>query len=134
MFKGIIISATDIPVNQNLPFSVKWNTNSNTRYNVGTDTVDIYSAGYYDVAVKLVLTGVTTDVTAQLYANGAPIAESAVTATVGATTDIITLNIVDTVHVVPTSLNNVATLSVRLSGTTTTADIDVALITVEKRK
>lgn len=134
MYKGTIASITDQTTNTNIPFTTKWNTNTNTRYNIGTEAVDIYSPGYYDVIVKLVLTGVTTDVTAQLYSNGAPIAESAVSATVGADTDIVTLTIADTVHIVPTALNSIADISVRILGTTAAADIDVGLITIEKRK
>lgn len=135
MYKGTITTQiTDQATNVNIPFTTTWNTNNNTAYDSTNNAVRILQSGFYDVALTIVLTGITTNVSAQLYADGVAIPEAIATATVGATTDIVTLNIADTIRVLPTVLTSIADLSVRLSGTTTTADITSAVLTVEKRK
>lgn len=116
----------------NIPFSVVWNTNQNTRYNSNENTLQILSPGYYDIAVNLSITDIATSpASAQLYADGEPLADSLTETDITATTGIATLTIVDTIRVLPTDSFTFASLSVRLGSAGTVLN---GVITVEKRK
>lgn len=132
MFKGRIINTTPVAADANIPFSVVWNTNSNTRYNSTENTIEILSPGYYDVAVNLSVTDIAASpAAAQLYANGEPIIDSIAESDITATTGIVTLTIVDTIRVLPTDSFTFASLSARLGSAGTVLS---GVITVEKRK
>lgn len=130
MFKGNITAATAAAADTNIPFGVVWNTNRNTAYNAANDTIVIREAGYYNVNVSLVVTGSTpTTVTAQLFANGDAVADGIASADITATTGIQTLNITDTIRVVPANNNAYLELAVQLADAAT---INAGNITVEK--
>lgn len=132
MFKGRIINPTPVALDTNIPFSVVWNTNANTRYDSASNAIDILSTGYYDVAVNLVVTDIAVSpASAQLFANDEPIAESVTQSDITATTGTASLTIVDTVRVLPTDSFSFAELAVRLGSAGTVLS---GVITVEKRK
>ena len=130
MYKGRIITDTAVAVDTNIPFVTVWNTNNNTRYNGTTNAVEFASAGYYDVAVNLNVTGVATSpVAIQLFADEQPVLEAIAESDITATTGIQTLTIVDTIKVDPSSFNEFASLSVRSSDAIT---VLAGVFTVEK--
>ena len=131
MYKGRIVNSTAVAVDTNIPFVTVWNTNNNTRYTTN-NAVELRAAGYYDVAVNVVLTNATaTPVSLQLYNNGQPIEETLTTNDITATTGIETLTIVDTIRVTPDLVNDFAELSVRADQAVTILN---GIFTVEMRK
>lgn len=129
MFKGTITNAT-VLADTNIPLTVAYNTNDNTAYSTANNAVAILKPGFYDVDVNLVVTDVAVgDITAQLYANDVAIAEAVAIETSGATTDFITLPIMDMLRVLPTTLTEFARLSVRLD---VPATVVSGVVVVEK--
>lgn len=129
MFKGTITNAT-VLADTNIPLIVAYNTNDNTAYSTANNAVAILKPGFYDVDVNLVVTDVAVgDITAQLYANDVAIAEAVAIETSGATTDFITLPIMDMLRVLPTTLTEFARLSVRLD---VPATVVSGVVVVEK--
>lgn len=129
MFKGTITNAT-VLADTNIPLTVAYNTNDNTAYSTANNAVAILKPGFYDVDVNLVVTDVAVgDITAQLYANDVAIAEAVAIETIGATTDFITLPIMDMLRVLPTTLTEFARLSVRLD---VPATVVSGVVVVEK--
>ena len=132
MFKGTITTDTAVTANTNIPFNVVWNTNGNTAYNKTDNAVELRTSGFYDVIVTVQATTGTSGatVTAQLYADGEAIPESASTEVLGGTTTS-TFTLADTVRVLVDRYPNVADISVRFD---TAMTVNSAVITVEKRK
>lgn len=90
------------------------------------------AAGYYDVALMATVTGVTVSpIAIQLYDGETPIAETVAETDITATTGIHTVNITDTLRVLPNIVDSYARLSARVSGDATIAN---AVITIELRK
>jgi len=114
-----------------IPFTTAWNTNRNTNP-LGNGAVELRAAGYYDVTLMATLTGVTVSpVTVQLYDGETPIAETVAETDITATTGIHTVNITDTIRVVPNITDTYARLSARVGGDATIAN---AVLTIELRK
>lgn len=114
-----------------IPFVTAWNTNRNTNP-TGDGTVELRTAGYYDVALMATVTGVTTSpIAIQLYDGETPIAETEAETDINATTGIHTVNITDTIRVLPNAVDTFARLSARVSGAVT---ISNAVMTIELRK
>lgn len=131
MYKGKIITDTTLTTDAIIPFITEWNTNSNT-HPVGNGAVELKASGYYDVNVMATVTGITVSPFAiQLFDGDTPIAESLAETDITATTGIHTVNITDTIRVLPNVDNTFATLSVRVSGVGT---ISSANMTIEKRR
>lgn len=131
MYKGNITNPTVLTTDAIIPFNTVWNTNKNTVPS-GTGEVELRTAGYYDVAVMATVTGVTVSpIAIQLYDGDEPIAETVAETDITATTGIHTVNITDTIHVVPSILPTFAKLSVRVGGDVT---ISSAVMTIEMRK
>ena len=147
-YKGTITTPAALTAGNIIPFTTAWNTNRNTNP-VGDGSVELRAAGYYDVAVMATVTGVTVSpIAIQLYDGETPIAETeAETETEIAepeetetesvvpeeteTTGIHTVNITDTIRVLPNAVDTFARLSARVSGAVT---ISNAVLTVELRK
>lgn len=131
MYKGIISAPTALTEGAIIPFNTVWNTNSNTRA-VGDGSVELRASGYYDVAVMVTVTGVTVSpISIQLFDGETPIAETLAETDITATTGIHTVNISDTIKVLPFADNSFARLSVRVSGVAT---VNNAILTIETRK
>ena len=135
MYKGTITNTlTGVQANTNIPFQKALNTNSNTIWNDTDNTLAIVNSGYYDIMVNLYLTNITTDVTVQVYNNGEPIAETLVAKSATMTSRLVTVTSIDTIRVANDIPTNRVNLSVRIGGTTTTADIVRGVFIVEKRR
>lgn len=131
MYKGNITAPTVLATDDIIPFNTVWNTNRNT-VPAGTGEVELRTAGYYDVAVMATVTGVTVSpIAIQLFDGDEPIAETVAETDITATTGIHTVNITDTIRVVPNILPTFARLSVRVGGDVT---ISSAVMTIEMRK
>ena len=131
MYKGNITTPTALTAGSIIPFATMWNTNRNTNP-IGNGAVEIRTPGYYDVALMATVTGVTVSpVAIQLYDGETPIAESVAETDITATTGIHTVNITDTIRLIPNDINTFARLSARVSGDAT---ISSAVITIEMRK
>lgn len=114
-----------------IPFATVWNTNRNTNP-TGDGAVELRAPGYYDVALMATVTGVTTSpIAIQLYDGETPIAETEAETDINATTGIHTVNITDTIKVLPNAVDSYARLSARVSGAVT---ITNAILTIELRK
>lgn len=131
MYKGNITTATTLAADAVIPFVTVWNTNNNTKP-LGNGSVELNTSGYYDVNVMATVSGVTVSPFAiQLFDGEEPIAETLAETDITATTGIHTVNINDTLRVVPNALDTIARLSVRVNGAAT---INTAVLTIEKRK
>lgn len=131
MYKGQIITDTALATDATIPFVTVWNTNINTNP-TGNGSVQLRTSGFYDVNVMATVSGITVSPFAiQLFDGDTPIAESLAETDITATTGIHTVNITDTIRVLPNVIDSFATLSVRVSGTST---INSAVMTIEKRK
>lgn len=131
MYKGTITTPTALTTGSIIPFVTAWNTNRNTNP-VGNGAVELRTPGYYDVALMATVTGVTVSpVAIQLYDGETPIAETVAETDITATTGIHTVNITDTIHVLPSAVDTFARLSARVSGDAT---ISSAIMTLEMRK
>ena len=131
MYKGNITNTTVLTADNIIPFNTVWNTNRNT-VPVGNGEIELRAAGYYDVAIMATITGVTVSpIAIQLYDGDTPIAETVAETDITATTGIHTVNITDTIHVLPNAVNTFARISVRVAGDAT---IESANITIEMRK
>lgn len=131
MYKGHIITETALATDAIIPFVTVWNTNNNTRP-IGNGAVELATSGYYDVDVMATVSGITVSPFAiQLFDGETPIAEALAETDITATTGIHTVNITDTLRVVPNVVDSIARLSVRVSGAST---INTAVMTIEKRK
>ena len=131
MYKGQIITDTALATDATIPFVTVWNTNVNTRP-TGNGSVELRTSGFYDVNVMATVSGITVSPFAiQLFDGDTPIAESLAETDITATTGIHTVNITDTIHVVPNILPTFARLSVRVGGDVT---ISSAVMTIEMRK
>lgn len=131
MYKGQIIADTTLTTDAIIPFVTVWNTNGNTRP-VGNGAVELTTSGFYDIDVMATVTGVTVSPFAiQLFDGDTPIAESLAETDITATTGVHTVNITDTIRVIPNMVDSFARLSVRVSGAST---INTAVMTIEKRK
>lgn len=94
--------------------------------------MELRTPGYYDVSVMATVTGVTVSpIAIQLFDGDTPIADAIAETDITATTGIHTVNITDTIRVVPNLVNTFARLSVRVGGDAT---IESANITIEMRK
>ena len=130
MYKGIITAVTTATPNVNIPFVTELNTNNNTRRNAVTNAVDIATSGLYNIDLTLNATNVAVgDVTVSLFGDGVALPESAVSATSGAVTDLISFNIHDTIRVTPDM--NMAHASIGVQSTVA-MDITNAVLTIEK--
>lgn len=130
-FKGFITTPTALTADNIIPFVTAWNTNRNTNP-IGNGVVELRASGYYDVSVMATVTGVTTSpIAIQLYDGETPIAETVAETDINATTGIHTVNITDTIRVLPNVVDSYARLSVRVSGDVT---ISSAIMTIEMRK
>lgn len=131
MYKGQIITDTTLATDATIPFVTVWNTNLNTKP-TGNGSVQLTTGGFYDVNVMATVSGITVSPFAiQLFDGDTPIAESLAETDITATTGIHTVNITDTIRVIPNVVDSFATLSVRVSGVST---INSAVMTIEKRK
>lgn len=101
-----------VTANTDVPMTVEWNTNQ--KLSVANGSLTFNDGGLYVVQGNLVLTGITGSVTAQVYENGVAVPNAIAEATVGATTDIVTLPIQEAVRVFRSN-TALANLSVRLS-------------------
>lgn len=131
MYKGNITTSTALLTDNVIPFVTVWNTNRNTNP-VGNGAVELRASGYYDVNVMATLTGVTVSpIAIQLYDGETPIAETLAETDITATTGIHTVNITDTIRVLPNAVDSFARLSVRVGGDAT---VNNAVMTIEMRK
>lgn len=131
MYKGNITTPTVLTTDAIIPFNTVWNTNRNT-VPLANGEIQLRASGYYDVALMATVTGVTVSpIAIQLYDGDTPIAETVAETDITATTGIHTVNISDTIRVIPNIDNTYARLSARVSGDAT---ISSANITVELRK
>lgn len=131
MYKGIITTPTALTTDAIIPFRTVWNTNNNTRA-VGDGSVELRASGYYDVNVMATISGVTVSpIAIQLFDGETPIVETLAETDITATTGIHTVNITDTIKVIPYADDSFAKLSVRVSGVAT---IENAILTIETRK
>jgi len=114
MFKGIIDNDRAVTANSNVPFTVERNTNGNTRYNAATNEVQLNTSGYYNVMINMVATAAAaTPITAQLYADGVPVAGDLFTVVPAAIGDAASFTIIDCIKVNPTLDLDKARISVR---------------------
>ena len=116
-------SVLDTPV----PFATVMNTNNKTSANNGKITVN--SAGYYNVDCELTVSGVATDVTATIYADGVATTNTS-TVTLDTTDDFDTLSLADAIKVTRSQYPNLATIDVRIApvGITVTGTMRVELV------
>lgn len=131
MYKGNITTPTVLTTDSIIPFNTVWNTNANT-VPVGNGEVELRTSGFYDVSIMATVTGVTVSpIAIQLFDGDEPIAETVAETDITATTGIHTLNITDTIRVIPNIVRTFARISARVGGDAT---ISSANITIEKRK
>ena len=131
MYKGNIITDTALATDATIPFVTVWNTNVNTNP-TGNGSVQLRTSGFYDVNVMATVSGITVSPFAiQLFDGDTPIAESVAETDITATSGIHTVNITDTIRVLPNAVNTYARLSARVSGDAT---INSAALTIEMRK
>lgn len=131
MYKGNITTPTVLTTGSAIPFVTVWNTNRNT-VPIGSGEVQLRGSGYYDVSVMATISGVTVSpIIIQLYDGDTPIAETVAETDITATTGVHTVNITDTIKVIPSIDNTYARLSVRVGGDAT---INSAVMTIEMRK
>ena len=131
MYKGNITTPTVLTTDAIIPFNTVWNTNRNT-VPIGNGEIELRASGYYDVSLMATITGVTVSpISIQLYDGDEPIAETVAETDITATTGIHTVNITDTIKVLPNIINTYARLSARVNGNAT---INSAALTIEMRK
>lgn len=111
MYKGKVLTNIAVPANTPVPFELVYNTNRKTTPDQGV--VSIHDYGLWDVEAHLNVTGVTGEVTAQIFINDEP--EALTYENLEAATEITTLNITDQLRVIPSLIPQVVKVSVRLS-------------------
>jgi len=111
MFLGTVTGWTSA-LNTDVPFATKINSNAKVTNTNGL--ISLNRTGLWNVDTMLVVTGVTGNVSAQIYADGVADPTAIATDTID-TSGTATLNITDAVRTVVASYPNVGQISVRLS-------------------
>lgn len=128
MLKTNIVTATAVTANTDIPLNLVFNTNCRTGINGNRITIN--DCGGYDVEAMFNLTGIAAGpIRLQMFNNGVAIPDAVASATVAATTDLVTLNITDIIKVARNNIGTNVALSFRLSAAAT---INNAIVTVQR--
>lgn len=128
MLKATITTATAVTAGADIPLNLAFNTNCKT--GMSNNKININSCGLYDIGASFTVTNVAAgNITLQMYNNGTAIAGATASATSAATTDIITLPIMDVVRAVRNCLGADIALSFQLS---TAATVNSATVCVKR--
>lgn len=112
MYKGYMSGV--ITADTNIPIQTSISTNNNVIYNENTQTLQFLKPGWYDIYVTATMTGVAAgNVAFEEYVDGIPSIGAVNQHTITATTDIVSINISDVIHVTSAMMGKVATVGFR---------------------
>lgn len=126
-----LIARNEIITNEEpLALGVEFNTNDSIRYNAETNEIALVRPGYYDIDITMSFTNVTVDSAAiMLVADGVALPAAIATTPITAPTEEVTLNLSDTIRVLPSNLREYAKIGIM---STMDATLTNAIVTVKK--